>query len=56
MIVSWSGVNKTDMEQMFLGYAPSPQTAIDRSLNRKGPGSSMIVLPYAVDILPGLLR
>jgi len=48
VIVSCSGIEKSDLEQMFFRYAPSPQAAVEDALALKGPGSSVLVLPHAL--------
>jgi nickel-dependent lactate racemase len=54
VIVSCSGIEKNELEQMFFRYAPSPQAAIDEAINFKGRGSSILALPYAVDCVPSV--
>jgi len=48
VIVSCSGIEKSDLEQMFFRYAPSPQAAVEDALALKGLGSSVLVLPHAL--------
>lgn len=48
VIVSCSGIEKIDLEQMFFRYATSPQAAVEDALALKGPGSSVLVLPHAL--------
>jgi len=47
VIVHCSGIGKSDLEQMFFRYAPSPQAAIEEALSLKGTDSRVLVLPYA---------
>jgi nickel-dependent lactate racemase len=47
VIVSCSGIEKSELEQMFFRYAPSPQAAIAQALKLKGRYSSLLVMPYA---------
>jgi nickel-dependent lactate racemase len=52
VIVSSSGIDKKELEQMFFRHAPSPQAAIEEALGLKAPGSRVLVLPYAINCLP----
>jgi nickel-dependent lactate racemase len=52
VIVSCSGIARKELEEMFFRFAPSPQAAIDEALKLKGPASSTLVLPYAVNCIP----
>lgn len=52
VIVSCSGIDKNELEQMFFQYAPSHQEAIDRALKTKDSNPRVLVLPYADDCVP----
>jgi nickel-dependent lactate racemase len=56
VIVSCSGIEKSELEHMFFRYAPSPQAAVEDALALKGLGSSVLVLPYAVNCVPTVTR
>lgn len=56
IIVACSGVSRSDLEEMFFRYAPSPQVAIDEALAIKGPGSRVLVLPYASSCIASIAR
>jgi hypothetical protein len=47
VIVSCSGIEKSELEQMFFRYARTPQDAIAQALELKGLHSSLLVMPYA---------
>jgi nickel-dependent lactate racemase len=52
IVVACAGIAQAELERMFFQYAPSPQSAIDGALARKGAGASVLVLPYAVECVP----
>ena len=52
VILSCSGIEQKEVEQMFFQYAADSQTAINMSLRLKGPDANIIVLPYAIDTIP----
>jgi nickel-dependent lactate racemase len=52
VIVSCSGIDKGELEQMFFRSAPSPQTAVEDALELRGQGSRVLLLPYAVNCIP----
>jgi lactate racemase len=54
VIVSCSGIDENELEQMFFQHAPSPQEGLDRAVKTKGPHPRVLVLPYAVDCVPKL--
>ena len=49
VIVACSGIEQSDLEQMFFRYAPSPQAAVEKALALKDSRSSMLVLPHAAE-------
>lgn len=55
VIVCCSGISRDDLEKMFFQYAPSAQAAIDSALSLRGPGASVLALPYAIDCVPKVL-
>lgn len=52
VIISCSGIEKGEVEQMFFHYASSPQTAVEDAWELRGRASSVLVLPYAVNCIP----
>jgi nickel-dependent lactate racemase len=56
IIVACSGITQSELESMFFNFAASPQMAIDQALEYKGPQSSLLVMPYAVDCVPTLVK
>ena len=52
VIMSCSGIEKNELEQMFFRSSLSPQAAIDEALEIKGLDSRILVLPHAVNCMP----
>jgi nickel-dependent lactate racemase len=47
-----SGIAAAELEQMFFHAARSPQEAIDKALEARGPDARVLVLPQAVSCVP----
>jgi nickel-dependent lactate racemase len=54
VIISCSGIEKNELEQMFFHSSLSPQAAIDEALEIKGSESRVLVLPYAGSCIPNV--
>ena len=51
-----SGIAGDELEQMFFHAVQSPQEAVDRALEAKGPDARVLVLPQAVSCVPRVVE
>jgi nickel-dependent lactate racemase len=51
-----SGIDPSELEQMFFRAVQSPQDAIDKAMEQKGPDARVLVLPQAVICVPRILE
>ena len=52
VVVSCSGISKSELEAMFFRHAETAQDAVNQAVELKGGNARVLVLPYAVDRVP----